>query len=65
MRAFRSDSREWPRRIGVWKDVDGEEVDEEKGLGLGGESKRSKCCCTWARVVVMGARADAVIPDHL
>ena len=38
------------------------------GLGWGGagaERRRMIWTCTWARVVVMGARASAVIPDHL
>lgn len=43
--ALRSDSREWPRRMGVWKDVDGEDV-EENGLGLGGDSRRRTCAWT-------------------
>jgi len=33
--------------------------------GAGGERRRMIWACTWARVVVMGARASAVIPDHL
>jgi len=33
--------------------------------GAGGERRRMIWTCTWARVVVMGARASAVIPDHL
>ena len=34
-------------------------------VGAGGERSRMIWICTWARVVVMGARASAVIPDHL
>jgi hypothetical protein len=38
-----------------------------KGLGAGaeGESIRSTWACTSARVVVTGASATSVIPDHL
>lgn len=45
-RALRSDSREWPRRIGVSGAGVAVDVDVENGLGAGGESKRRRCVCT-------------------
>ena len=73
--ALRSDSREWPSRMGVvvvvvW-DADGdwffEFEGEEKGFGFieGGERSRRILAWTCDRVVVTVASASAVIPDHL
>jgi hypothetical protein len=49
---FRSNSSEWPRRIGVG--VVGEEVRIER-----------RWVCTSDNVVVTGSRASSVIPDQL
>ena len=76
--ALRSDSREWPRRIGVAGvvvvDVGdfGDLAAADEGVvngfgagGAGGERSRMSWIWTWASVVVIGASASAVIPDHL
>jgi len=63
LRALRSDSRECPRRIGVGEGGGVGEV--VKGLGRGGDRSRRRCVWTWDRVVVIGASAACVIPDHL
>lgn len=80
--ALRSDSREWPSRIGVAGgvvervgevgdlDLDLAAADEGvvNGFGAGGGGgERIRMIWTWtsASVVVTGARASAVIPDHL
>ena len=66
LRALRSDSRECPRRTGV-RCVDAVDEDEDvvKGLGGGGAKSFIICACASTNVVVTGASASAVIPDHL
>lgn len=74
--AFRSDSREWPIRIGVAGGdgvtvTDGVVVSIENGfrLGSGGAAGavRRPIMSVWtcSKVVVTLERASAVIPDHL
>ena len=61
--ALRSDSREWPIRIGVGGVGPG--VAEENGLGDGGERRRRTWLCTSACVVVTLASDSGVMPDQL
>ena len=73
--ALRSDSREWPIRIGVAGGdgvTGGVVVSIENGFrfGSGGGAEgavRRPMMSTWtcSKVVVTLARASAVIPDHL
>ena len=65
--ALRSDSREWPSRMGVggWSSLFFDFEGDEKGLIGGGERSRRMLAWTCSRDVVTEARASAVIPDHL
>lgn len=75
MSALRSDSREWPIRMGVPAGDEGEVGDRETeddrenglafGLSVGGQRIRIMSACTCSKVVVTVVRASGVIPDHL
>ena len=62
-KAFKSDSSEWPIRIGVGDGALDEEPLVEKGFEAGGERRASNRAWTSARVVVIGARCCSVIPE--
>ncbi len=51
--------------MGVGGGGGGGDEEVEKGLAAGGERRRSRWVCTRESVVVTGASASAVIPDHL
>lgn len=51
--------------MGVWGSGGGGDEEVVKGLAAGGERRRSRCVCTRESVLVTGASASAVMPDHL
>lgn len=51
--------------MGVRNEVEEESSDVEEGSMAGGLRMRRRCAWTCDSVVVTGAKASAVIPDHL